>query len=200
MRSHKSNRYFWTLAIILTTPVITLADEEAERAALRRIRETYEQVVQSNDLSKLMPYLAKDFTAVTPTAEQVKNPAELQGYFKRVWELIGKGGIYNVKVNVDQTDLYGDIAVSRGTTEEFIRSSIGNEFKERGFWTAVSQKQDGEWKVIRMHGSINPLTNSFVTHFRAVELRTTKWVYGLGGLILGLAVGFLTRFIRRSRS
>ena len=63
-------------------------------------------------------------------------------------------------------------------------------------WTAVSRKEKDEWKVIRMHGSIDPLTNVFVV----TQVNTVKLVYGLGGLILGLVVGILIRFIRSRRS
>jgi hypothetical protein len=62
-------------------------------------------------------------------------------------------------------------------------------------WTAVSRKVEGDWNVIRMHGSIDPITNVFVM----TELKAAKWIYGLGGLILGLALGVLSRFIRRRR-
>jgi hypothetical protein len=47
-----------------------------------------------------------------------------------------------------------------------------------------------------MHGSIDPLTNVFVT----TQLNTLKWIYGVGGLIVGLILGILTRFIRFRRS
>jgi ketosteroid isomerase-like protein len=195
----KVNRFWWVWAVMLMSPVIARADEEADRAALRNIRSLYEQVVQTDDLSKLLPYLAADMTAVTPTGEEVKGPQELQAYFKKVWDMIGKGGAYKVKANLGRTDFYGDLAVSSGTTDEFIRSSAGNEFKQLGFWTAVSQKKDGEWKVIRMHGSIDPLKNSFVTTFHAAELKLNRLLFGLGGLVLGLVIGFAPRFMRRRR-
>lgn len=184
----------------LLIPEISHADEQEDRAALSKIRGLYEEVVKTDDLSKLMPYLADNMTAVTPTGEEVKSPQELQAYFKKVWEMIGKGGTYEVKANLGRTDFYGDIAVSSGTTDEFIRSSAGNDFKQLGFWTAVTRKTDGQWKVIRMHGSMDPLTNSFVTTFRAAELKITKMIYGLGGLGVGLLVGFGFYFIRRRQT
>jgi ketosteroid isomerase-like protein len=188
------------MTVMLQPARLGHADEEADRAALRKIRGLYEEVVKTDDLTKLMPYLAEDLTAVTPTGEEIKSPQELQAYFKKVWGMIGKGGTYEVKANLGRTDFYGDIAVSSGTTDEFIRSAAGNEFKQLGFWTAVTRKIDGQWKVIRMHGSMDPLTNSFVTTFHAAELKITKWVYGLGGLIVGLLLGTLTRFIRFQRA
>jgi ketosteroid isomerase-like protein len=181
----------------LLIPGISHADEQEDRAALSKIRGIYEEVVKTDDLTKLMPYLAEDLSAVTPTGEEVKSPQELQAYFKKVWGMIGKGGTYEVKANLGRTDFYGDIAVSSGTTDESIRSAAGNDFKQLGLWTAVTRKIDGQWKVIRMHGSMDPLTNSFVTTFRAAELKITKLIYGLGGLGVGLLVGFGFHFLRR---
>jgi hypothetical protein len=91
--------------------------------------------------------------------------------------------------------LYGDIAVSHGTTDESIRTAAGKVYHFPMLWTAVSRKENDAWKVIRMHGSIDPLTNVFVM----TQLNATKWIYGLGGLLLGLLVGILTRFVPRRR-
>lgn len=184
------------IAVLLATAGTNFAAEEADREALRKIRGLYEEVVKSDDLTRLMPYLPPNLTAVTPTGEEVKGPKELEAYFKRIWGLIGQGGSYQVKVNVGGTDLYGDVAVSHGTTDEHVRTAAGREYKFPMLWTAVSRKDNDGWKVIRMHGSIDPLSNPFVR----TELKATRWIFGLGGLILGLVVGILTRFIRLRRS
>jgi ketosteroid isomerase-like protein len=193
MRPVLSNTFSLALAGILLLPAAASgAAEEADRAELRKLRALYEEVVKSDDLTKLMPYLPPSFTAVTPTGEQVKGPSELQAYFKKIWGMIGQGGTYEVKVNLGSTDLYNDIAVSYGTTDEFIKTAEGRQYQFPMLWTAVSRKENGTWKVIRMHGSIDPLTNVFVM----TQLNTLKWIYGVGGLIVGLILGILTRFIR----
>jgi ketosteroid isomerase-like protein len=172
------------------------AAEDADHDALRKIKAVYEESMKSDDLSKLLPHLGGNMTAVTPTGEEVKGAQQLQSYFKSIWDLIGKGGTYQVKVNVTNTDLYGDIAVSYGTTDEFVKTAEGREYKFPMLWTAVARREESGWKAIRMHGSMNPLSNVFVT----TRLNATKWIYGGGGLIVGLVVGFLLRMFWRSRS
>ncbi|HXG52521.1 MAG TPA: nuclear transport factor 2 family protein [candidate division Zixibacteria bacterium] len=170
--------------------------ENADRAALAKIRSLYEEVVKSDDLTRLMPHLAPDVSAVTPTGEEVKTPQELQAYFKKIWGMIGKGGSYEVKVHLTRTDLYGDIAVSHGTTDELIRPASGGEYRFPMLWTAVSRRDSDGWKVIRLHGSIDPLANVFVQ----AQLEAVKWAYGSGGLIAGIALGMTVCFVwRRSR-
>jgi ketosteroid isomerase-like protein len=172
------------------------ADEQADHEALRKIKAIYEEAVKSDDLNKLLPHLGGNMTAVTPTGEEVKGPQELQAYFKRIWELIGKGGAYQVKVNVTNTDLYGDIAVSYGTTDEFVKTDAGKEYRFPMLWTAIAKREDNAWKAVRMHGSIDPLTNVFVK----TQLQAIRWMYGLSGLFAGLVLGFLLSFLRRARS
>jgi ketosteroid isomerase-like protein len=191
MRPVLSNTLSLALAGTLLLAAAGRAAEEADRAELRKLRALYEEVVKSDDLTKLMPYLPPSFTAVTPTGEQVKGPNELQEYFKKIWGMIGQGGTYEVKVNLGSTDLYNDIAVSYGTTDEFIKTAEGRQYQFPMLWTAVSRKENGAWKVLRMHGSIDPLTNVFVT----TQLNALKWIYGVGGLIVGLLLGILSRFI-----
>jgi ketosteroid isomerase-like protein len=180
------------LAVLAST--LGAAENEADRAALAKVRTLYEEVVQSDDLTKLAPYLHPELTAVTPTGMQVKGPQELQAYFKKIWGLIGKEGRYQVKVNVGETAIFGNIAVSYGTTDEFVRTAGGREYQFPLLWTAVSHKEKGQWKVIRMHGSIDPLHNAFVND----QLKMSKITYGLGGLVLGLVAGFLLRWRRRA--
>jgi hypothetical protein len=49
------------------------------------------------------------------------------GYWNEVQQLIGPGGSYHVNVNVDKTEFFGDIAVSRGATDESVRLPNGTE-------------------------------------------------------------------------
>ena len=187
---------FGVVGCLLLAPLALYADEQADREALVKIRGIYEEAVKSDDLSKLFPYLAGSFTAVAPTGVEVKGTQELQSYFKGIWDLIGKGGAYQVKVNATDTVFYGDIAVSHGTTDEFVKTAEGKEYKFPMLWTAVSRREDGGWKAIRMHGSIDPLNNVFVK----TQLNATKWIYGGGGLIVGLFAGLLFALLRRARS
>jgi ketosteroid isomerase-like protein len=184
------------IAVVLSSASALHADEQADHEALRKIKAVYEEALKSDDLTKLFPHLGANLTAVTPTGEEVKGTQQLQSYFKSIWGLIGQGGTYQVKVNVTNTDLFGDIAVSYGTTDEFVKTAEGREYKFPMLWTAVARREEGAWKAIRMHGSMNPLTNVFVT----TQLNATKWIYGGGGLIIGLAVGFLLSMLWRSRS
>ncbi len=177
--------------------------EEADRAALRVIRAAYEDAAASKSPDKMAPYIATNATAVMVTGDAVDGLQGLKNYWDRIQRLIGENGSYHVKVNVDKTDLFGDLSVSRGTTEEEVRAAGGAEFKFSSLWTAVCQRQNGAWKVIRMQATLNPVHNVFVT----AKVRAVKWinrncgfdpgVFGMLFLVLRLVLNRFTRLVRR---
>jgi len=101
-----------------------------------------------------------------------------------------------VAVNVDKTDLFGDVSVSHGTTEEAVRLANGKELDFSAFWTAVCHKEDGTWKVVRMQATLNPIDNVFVT----LQLEKTKLIYGIVGFIAGALLVLAIRCLLCKRS
>jgi ketosteroid isomerase-like protein len=174
---------------------IARADDTDDRTALRMIRTNYEEAVNSGDLSKIQTNLSKEVTGVMVTGEPVVGFDELVAYWKKIQTLIGTGGTYHVTVNVDKTDLFGDVAVSHGTTEETVRLANGKELNFSAFWTSVCHKEDGAWKVVRMQATLNPIDNVFV----ALQLKKAKLIYGVVGFIAGALLVFAIRFLTCKR-
>lgn len=170
---------------LLTALALTLlplhADNENDQAALRSMKSAYEEAVNSGHPEKIANHLAENVTAVMVTGEEVQGTAGLDAYWKKVREMIGEGGTYQVEVLTDKTEFAGDSAFSRGRTHERVVLANGKTFKFDALWSTVCQKQEGEWKVVRMHSTIDPINNPFVV----ARLTATKWTYGLLGLILG---------------
>lgn len=161
---------------------MTHADEETDRTALRQIRTNYVEAVNTGDLSKIKNDLSAAVTGVMVTGEPVTGFDGLENYWEKIQNLIGPGGAYHVAVNVDQTDLIGDVAVSHGTTAETVRLAGGKELNFTAQWTAVCRKEDGVWKVFRMQATLNPVDNVFVS----LQLKKAKLIYGGIGLIAGV--------------
>jgi ketosteroid isomerase-like protein len=171
---------------------IARADDDANRAALRMIRTNYEEAANSGDLSKFKSDLSDQVTGVMVTGEPVTGYDGLVSYWKGIQDLIGPGGSYHVTVNTDKTDLFGDIAVSRGTTEESVRLANGKELDFSSFWTAVCHKEDGKWKIFRMQATLNPVHNVFVS----LQLGKAKLIYGIGGIVAGVMLVLLLQLLR----
>jgi ketosteroid isomerase-like protein len=175
------------------------ADEEADHEALRQLVREYEAAVQKGDPSLLQPHLAAGFTGVMITGEAVDSFESLDAYWERIQALLGDGGTYRVKVNVAElATIVGDVAFARGTTEDTAVTSDGKEYQFEGFWTAICTREADGWKILRVHGSMDAITNTFVK----TALRTTATSTAIIGGIVGFAVGAILFWLvgRRRRS
>ncbi|MFN8392048.1 MAG: nuclear transport factor 2 family protein [Bdellovibrionota bacterium] len=189
------NRFVLTLTFVfafLTTQRVAAQtavspEEQAEWAQIRKIKDVYEQASETGNFDQLEPLLAPGFTAVMVTGEEVKSLKDLKDYNAKMRGLIGEGGTYSMKANYEPGVFFGNTALGFGTTEERV---VTNEHKEYNFnsrWTAMVTKADGAWKLARVHVSMDPLQNAFVTTFRE---RATR-LYGMGGIVVGLLFGAL---------
>ncbi len=168
-----------------------VAGSEADHDALRALVPKYEEAANQGKPELLKPYLDPDFTGVMVTGDEVSTPATLDAYWAKIQKLLGEGGKYHVKVNVaDRSIISGDLAVAHGTTADVV-TARGKEYRFEGRWTAVCRKRDGQWKVLRIQGSMDPVLNPFVTAAISGASMTAGAVAG----IVGLVVGWLLHFV-----
>jgi ketosteroid isomerase-like protein len=168
-----------------------VAGNEADHEALRRLKSGYEQAIRENRVDALRPYLHADFHGVMVTGRAVDSFEDLQKYWRDIKDLIGEGGTYTTTVNPELSEILGDVALARGTTDDVVVTNDRHEFRFRSLWTAVLQKQDGQWKIRRVHGSIDPVDNPFVREFMRRAIVRTAGIGTVAGLVLGLLVGLV---------
>jgi hypothetical protein len=172
---------------------IASAADEADHAALRMIRTNYEDAANSGELSKIKNDISAQMTGVMVTGQPIAGFDELVSYWKGIQELIGPGSSYHVTVNTDKTDLFGDIEVSRGTTDERVHFASCKQLDFSSYWTAVCRREGGKWKVFRMQATLNPVHNVFVT----LQLQRAKLTYGIGGFIVGVVLAMVLQVLVR---
>lgn len=167
------------------------AAEEAEWVKIRELEQIYENAVTNNKLNLLQPYISPYFTGVMVTGEEVKGFSGLDTYNKKMRALIGPGGSYTVDVSYRPGLMGEDVALAYGQTVEKVRTGDNNHFEYTGYWTATLVKDGAGWKVLRIHSSMDSLTNPFVN----AKVEQTKLWYGggagAGGLFGGLILGAL---------
>ena len=172
---------------------IAWADDNADHEALRMIRTNYENAADSGDLSKFKSDLSDQVTGVMVTGQAVTGYDGLVSYRTGIQTLIGSSGSYHVTVSTDKTDLFGDVAVSRGTTGETVRLSNGKELSFSSLWTAICHKENGQWKVFRVQATLDPVHNVFVS----LQLEKAKLTYGIVGFVSGIILALLLQFLWR---
>lgn len=179
-------------------PAATAAVDEVEHEALRQLKALYERAIRDNDIGALEPYFSNDLYGVMLTGRVVKNVDELKRYWTDIRTLIGEGGTYTTTLKPERSVILGDVALARGSSDDVVVTSEKQEFRFGSYWTAVLRKQDGQWKVVQVQGTIDPIDNPFVREFNRRYARRVIPVSVLGGVVLGLAAAWLLR--RRGRS
>lgn len=178
-----------TLLLALCLPV--LAAEE-DKVALRNLKSIYEKAIASRDLATLKPHLAADFTAVMITADEVKGYGGILDYWKKVEDFLGKDGTYQVTIDPDDTIFEGNIAIAKGRANEHaVRNGKTLDFVSQ--WTAIARKEGGEWKLVRIQASIDPVGNPIIKALQGYK----EWFIGVAALVGGLLIG---RLIPRKKS
>ena len=172
-----------------TVPTTHAADStnSADREALRKLLPLYEQAAREGKPDLLAPWLDSQFSGVMVTGDDVTSFASLSEYWSKIRALMGEGGSYQVKVNLSDHAMMSDsadLAVAHGTTEDVVVAK-GKDYRFEGRWTAVCRKRDGQWKLLRIHASMDPVGNEFVTTFVKRGAVMAGVTAGVGGLVVG---------------
>ena len=185
------------LILLVSLPSsVSLAQDNADRQALRALKPVYEQAMREGNPALLKPHLDPEFTGVMVTGESVTGYDGVEKYWQYIWDLMGEGGQYTVTVTEDGPALFaGDLAIASGTTEDNVVTSVGKEFHFTSRWTAIMRKQDGKWKILRIHASMNPISNEFI----AAQVTTVMMITGSIAAVVSLILGWFAHVFWRSR-
>ena len=185
------------LILLVSLPSsVSLAQDNADRQALRALKPVYEQFAREGNPALLKPHLDPEFTGVMVTGESVTGYDGVEKYWQYIWDLMGEGGQYTVTVTEDGPALFaGDLAIASGTTEDKVVTSVGKEFHFASRWTTIFRKREGEWKILRIHASMNPISNEFI----AAQVTTVMMITGSIAAAVSLILGWFAHVFWRSR-
>lgn len=172
----------------------SVPDEEVMHQELRDLKKVYEDAVNSGDLTPLAPAFGPETSGVVALNEQFQTLAEMQRIFDHFKNMLGPGYVYKVTLNPERSLIYGNIAITRGTSEEFITSN-GHQFKLLTRWSATLRRENGHWRLLRSHVSMDPFHNEVTDYF----FSSIKKMYGGGGLAIGVAIGGLLGYFLKGR-
>jgi ketosteroid isomerase-like protein len=173
--------------------------EEVEHEALRRLKSGYEEAVRNNRIDALAPYFHSDFHGVMATGRAVNSFADVQQYWRDIRGLIGEGGTYMTTVNPERSLILGDVALTRGTTDDVIKTSDGQEYRFTVLWTATLQKDGGNWKIRTIQGTMDPVGNPFVRQFGKRLVVQMSSAVGAASLVVGALLGAVWQRRRAAR-
>ena len=180
------------LAAILLQPFSQLEADpgtETDKQALRDLATSYQEAIANGDLGPLEQHLAKGFSGAMVTGKSVEGFDGLVGYWAALKSQIGEGGSYRVTLEPDDTDFRGDVAVAKGSAQEVVTMPGGDQFKFSSLWTAICVRDSGDWKLLRVQGTMDPVENPFVERVRSASMLFTGVIAGAVCLIAGFFIG-----------
>jgi len=163
------------------------AAEEAEWVKIRNIKAIYEDAVNSNQLERLQPYIAKNFHGVMVNGREARSYDDLVKIVADLRALIGAGGSYHVKISYEPGTMFGNMAVANGAAEESIVTGSGKRFEPTSTWLVNLIKEDGDWKLYRVRATMDPVNNVFVRD----TVKYTGIFFGGDGVLVGALIGAL---------
>src|SRR5262249_52687905 len=178
-------------------PPAAAAGDEAEHAALRQFKALFEKAVNENNLDLMKPHLHEPFSVVTYTDREFKDFEAFKARWQKTREeLLGSGGRYSLTLDPDRSEIFGDIAVAHGNSDNVMVTASGDEHRFPSHWTVVFRKVDGQWKILRAHSSLSPFDNPMLrAGVRKLVIR-----YSAGALVVGAALGSaITLLLARRR-
>jgi ketosteroid isomerase-like protein len=168
----------------------TPADDEADHQALREFKTLFEKAASENQLELLRPILHQPFSVVTYTDREFTDFEAFKSRWQKTRDEIVGSGSYKVTLLPVRSEIYGDIAIARGDSENDLTTAADNKYHFTSHWTAVFRKQDGQWKVVRVHSSLDPFGNPMVVGEVKQRMTQAGLAAGIGGLVVGGLVAF----------
>ena len=185
------------LLLTITTATAQVNQQEADHAALRKLKDDVLTAINNRNLAAVDSMLHKPFLSTVITQESFNETGKLRGWFDDLFSRpLLRLRHFRIQAEADEmAQIYtGTFAVARGSTKERYELADGRGFDFDGRWTATAIKDNGQWKVLAIHAGTNFLDNP-VTN--AIE-RNTMTFAGVGAIV-GAIAGFLFGFFIRRR-
>lgn len=165
--------------------------DEADHAALREYKALFEKAASENQLDLLKPLLHEPFSVVTYTDREFTDFEAFKARWQKTREEIVGNGSYKVTLRPERSLIYGELAIARGDSDNVLVTSAGNEYRFTSHWTAVFRKQDGQWKIVRVHSSLDPFGNPMIIGEVKRRMLQAGIAAAVGGLLVGSVVIYL---------
>ncbi len=198
--------YRWLLVLFLVFSGGQLSadvnsNDEVIHNELRELLKGLEQAVNSEKYDTLPQYFHKNMTVTMSNQEVLHSPEDIAKFFAFWFGEDGKLDHVEMKLTADVlTELYADktMGIIYGSGVEDTYLSDERFFPMKTRWSAtVIKDSDGKWRVLSLHMGVNFLDNPVMS---MIEDNGKNLVLfgGVGGLLIGLLIGFILWRKRRS--
>lgn len=181
------------------TATPSAGQEDPAHDELRLLRQHMESAMNGQDIDSILEGVADEVVFTTMNGDVVRGKDKIRAYFDEM--MTGPGARVKevqTRFEVDElTILYGEpgqtrFGVAYGHSVDKYTLADGTQFEVTPRWSATMMRDDESWKIVNFHYSVNMFDNPVLD--KALGKLATV---GVGGLVLGLLIGF---FVGRRRS
>jgi ketosteroid isomerase-like protein len=173
-------------------------ENQTDHDALRKLKADAVTAVNNRDYVAMQKFMHQPFMATLVTQDNFTDFGKLKNHIENLYTRdFLRINEFSIAAEADDlSQIYqGTFALTKGSTKEHYKMADGHSFDLDGRWTAVSIKDNGEWKLLAVHTGTNFLDNPVLS---AIE-KSVVWV-GVAGAVGGLILGFVAGwFFRRGR-
>lgn len=173
------------------TPMPQSADpREADRVQLRQAMAEVTRAINARDWDAMQRWLDPNVVVTMIDQTTLHGVEDLAQY---VESKLGRYSSVLADLQVDPIPdapavFHGDTAIATLSSADRFIFRNGKEFLVQNQYTATLVKQEGAWRLVALHGGANAFNNPISYQFQNLLIGGAA-VAGVGGLLLGLALG-----------
>lgn len=194
MRTATSRLITLLFSLVITLPIAAqeVDKREGDRQQLLSVLSAVEDALNQQDFEAVKAFVHPDATVTFHDAEVAQGVEGLEAYFND--KLGGSSAVlksFSTKAQVDApATFYDDIAIAYGRTADQFVFATGNEFQLESRWTATVRKEQGDWKILAVHFSVNMFDNPLLNTAKDRMLTVALIAFFLGLLLMYLIYRF----------
>lgn len=174
---------------LLVCASLAFGQESQFHDELREMRDDILDAIQRGDFDAIEPYLHPNVVFTPMNVEVSRGPEEIRAYFRKMLEG-PEARVESVRLDLEVdrlTDLYGDVGLAYGSSNDNYTLRHGMEFSIDTRWTCAMVRQNGKWLITGFHSSANVFDNPVL---QTAQLQTRLWWGGIA-FVVGLVLGGL---------
>jgi ketosteroid isomerase-like protein len=170
-------------------------DRKQDHDELRAMLKTMTEAMNSRNIDALAPLFHDKFSITTVDQQVFTNLNDFKTYFNGLFagdKAPLKSITFNPKADALTEFVGEDVGFVNGASTDTYAFADGDTRVMTSRWTATLHKDNGKWKILTAHIGANIFDNPVLTTLKG-------WLYkvgagaGVAGLLLGFALGRLTR-------
>lgn len=189
---------FLFLALLGTSMAQTPESVPSDKptAEIIKLREGLTESFKKGELEKLLSYLDPNVVVTWQNGEVCRGKEEVRAFYNRM--MTGDNRVVREITSEPEVlgrHVYEDWAESWGNLHDHFVLMSGQDLPFNSVFTATIAKRGDKWLVTSFHASVNAFDNPVMK----LGIRKTATYVAIGGIAVGLLVGFAAALLLRRR-